>query len=95
LEWENSTLIQSDLESFVRELKAGEGGDIAVMESLSVTRQLIHAGLIDRLSFAVHLVLAGSGRHLFESTDDPMRLTLIDTVRTSAGNIVNTYAPRS
>lgn len=94
LEWGNSTVIQGDLESFVRELKAGEGGDIAVMGSLSVTRQLIRAGLMDRLVMIVHPVLAGSGRHLFDPTDHPTRLKLIDTMRTSAGNVVNTYAPR-
>ncbi|CAN5488583.1 dihydrofolate reductase family protein [soil metagenome] len=95
LEWQNSTLIQGDLETFVRELKAGEGGEIAVMGSLNVTRQLVRAGLIDRLSLIVHPVFAGKGRHLFEPTDDPTRLTLVDSVRTSAGNVVNTYAPRS
>jgi dihydrofolate reductase len=95
LEWQNSTLIQGDLESFVRDLKSGEGGEIAVMGSLSVTRQLVKAGLIDRIAFFVHPVFAGKGRHLFESTDDATRMTLVDTVRTSAGNVVNTYAPRS
>lgn len=94
LEWQNSTLIQGDLETFVRELKAGDGGDISVMGSLSVTRQLIRAGLLDRLALIIHPVLAGKGRHLFEPTDDPTRLTLVDTLRTSAGNVVNTYAPR-
>jgi dihydrofolate reductase len=94
LEWQHSTLIEGDLESFVRELKAGDGGDIAVMGSLSVTRQLIRAGLIDRISLIVHPVFAGKGRHLFEPTDDPTRMTLVDSVRTSAGNVVNTYAPR-
>jgi dihydrofolate reductase len=94
LEWQNSTLIEGDLESFVRELKAGDGGDIAVMGSLSVTRQLIRAGLIDRMSLIVHPVFAGKGRHLFDPTDDPTRMTLVDSARTSAGNIVNTYAPR-
>jgi dihydrofolate reductase len=95
LSWQNSTVIKGDLESFVRELKAGEGGDIAVMGSLSVTRQLIQAGLIDRISFIVHPVLAGKGRHLFEPTDTPTRMELIETTRTSKGNVVNTYAPRA
>jgi len=94
LEWQNSTLIEGDLESFVRELKTGEGGDIAIMGSLSVTRQLIKAGLVDRMTLIVHPVFAGKGRHLFEPTDEPTRLALIDSVRTSKGNVVNTYAPR-
>lgn len=95
LAWQNSTVIEGDLESFVRDLKTGEGGDIAVMGSLSVTRQLIQAGLIDRISLIVHPVLAGKGRHLFEPSDAPTRMELIETIRTSKGNVVNTYAPRS
>lgn len=94
LEWQNSTLIEGDLEAFVHELKAGDGGEIAVMGSISVTRQLIRAGLIDRLTLFVHPVFAGKGRHLFEPTDDPTRVSLIDSFRTSAGNVVNTYTPR-
>jgi dihydrofolate reductase len=94
LAWQNSTLIEGDLEAFVRELKSGDGGDIAVMGSLSVTRQLIKAGLVDQMTLIVHPVFAGQGRHLFEPTDEPTRLTLIDSVRTSKGNVVNTYAPR-
>lgn len=94
LKWQNSKVIQGDLETFVRELKAGEGGEIAVMGSISVTRQLIRAGLIDRLTLFVHPVFAGRGRHLFEPTDDPTRVSLIDSFKTSAGNVVNTYGPR-
>jgi len=94
LDWQNATLVEGELESFVRELKAGKGGDIAVMGSLSVDRQLIKKRLVDRISLIVHPVLAGQGRHLFEPDDEPTRLTLIESVRTSKGNVVNTYAPR-
>lgn len=95
LTWQNSTVIKGNLEEFVRELKASDGGDIAVMGSLSVTRQLIEAGLIDRISLIVHPVFAGKGRHLFEPSDNPVRMELIETTRTSKGNVVNTYTPRT
>ena len=95
LEWQNSTLIEGDLLDFVRNLKETGEGELAVMGSLSVTRQLIKAGLLDRISLIVHPVLAGHGRHLFDQGDEPLRLTLVDSFSTSAGNVVNTYEQRN
>ena len=38
--WQNSSIIAGDLDTFVRELKAKDGGEIAVMASISVVNQL-------------------------------------------------------
>lgn len=91
LAWSNSTLIEGDLERFVRDLKSKDGGDIAVMSSISLVRQLLFAGLLDRLQLITHPVVAGAGRHLFEPGDPTTRLKLLDTIRTSKGNVVSTY----
>lgn len=93
LGWQNSRLIAGDLEDFVRELKSRQGGDIAVMSSISLVRQLFLAGLIDELMLITHPVIAGSGRrHLFAPDDPVTRLVLKDSVRTSKGNVVSTYS---
>lgn len=93
LGWQNSSLIAGDLEDFVRELKSRQGGDIAVMSSISLVRQLFLAGLIDELMLITHPVIAGSGwRHLFAPDDPVTRLVLKDSVRTSKGNVVSTYS---
>ena len=94
LGWQNSTLIEGDLEAFVRGLKAKPGGDIAVMSSISLVRQLLFAGLLDELTLITHPVVAGAGRHLFEPTDPTTRLTLLRSFGTSKGNVVATYGPR-
>ena len=94
LEWENSTLIDGDLEQFVTALKATDGGEISLFASISLVRQLFLAGLIDELTLMVHPVIAGEGRHLFEASDATTRLRLVNSVTTSAGNIVLTYALR-
>jgi dihydrofolate reductase len=95
LAWQNSTLIEGDLEAFVRDLKNRPGGDIAVMASISLARTLFLAGLIDELTLITHPVIAGSGkRHLFELTDPTTRLDLVSSERTSKGNVVSTYALR-
>jgi dihydrofolate reductase len=91
LAWDNSTLIEGDLEAFVRDLKQQPGGDIAIMASVSLVRQLLFAGLLDSLQLITHPVVAGPGRHLFEPTDPTTRLVLQDSIRTSKGNVVSTY----
>jgi dihydrofolate reductase len=95
LEWENSHLVEAPLEEFVSDLKKRDGGEIAVCGSISVTRQLLFAGLLDELTLMTHPVVAGSGRRLFEDGDPLTRLELKDQYRTSKGNVVSTYSVRN
>ena len=95
LTWENSSRIQGDVHAFVRELKERDGGAIAVCGSVTLVRSLLFAGLLDELQLMVHPAIAGSGRKLFEPTDPPTRLRLVESTVTSRGNVVSTYAPRA
>ena len=93
LKWQNSTLIEGDLETFVRDLKQKPGKDIALMGGISLVREMLFAGLLDELTLMTHPVVAGSGyRHLFEAGDPTTRLMLKSNVVTSKGNVVSTYA---
>jgi dihydrofolate reductase len=90
--WQNSTLIEGDLDAFVRELKAKDGGDIAVMASISVANHLFLAGLLDELTLITHPVVAGDKyRKLFPNGTGTTRLELISAETTSKGNVVSTY----
>lgn len=92
LAWQNATLIDGDLESFVRALKAKDGGEISVMASISLVRQLFLAGLLDELTLITHPVIAGKGyRHLFETDGEQKRLELVSVTGTEKGNVVSTY----
>lgn len=91
LDWNNAAVIEGELESFVRELKNKDGGEIAVMASISVVRQLFLAGLIDELTLITHPVIAGSRyRRLFEGAETT-KLELVRSELTSKGNVVSTY----
>lgn len=90
--WNNASLIEGNLLDHVRALKEQPGGDIAVQGSLSVTRQLVETGLMDRLTLIVHPAVAGTGRHLFDGAA-PTRLTLLGAESTTKGNLVVTYGP--
>lgn len=92
LTWENSRLISGDLVDYVRALKEDDGGKIAIEGSLSIVRQLVEAGLVDSLTLAIHPVVAGTGRRIFED-GATTRLSLTDVQRTSKGNLLATYGP--
>ena len=94
LEWENSSLIDGDLEDFVANLRATEGGTIGVQGSISVVRQLLFAGLLDELTLMVHPVVAGEGQRLFRPEDPTTRLELRSSQITSSGNALLTYSLR-
>lgn len=96
LAWQNSRLIEGDLDAFVQHLKGREGGDIGVMAGISIVRYLFLAGLLDELTLITHPVIAGEGRrHLFRPDDPVSRLVLKDCVRTAKGNVVTTYGLRT
>jgi len=94
LDW-NATLIEGDVAAFLTELKQTDGGDISLFSSISLTRALLFAGVLDELTLMIHPVVAGAGRRLFEPTDPLTRLELRDSAITSAGNAVLTYARRT
>ncbi|PZE56491.1 dihydrofolate reductase family protein [Curtobacterium sp. MCLR17_044] len=91
LTWQNSTLIPGDVPAFVRDLQQRDGADIAVCGSVTLVRSLLFAGVLDELQLMIHPAIAGRGRPLFEPTDPPTRLRLVDSTVTSKGNVLNTY----
>lgn len=90
--WQNSSIISGDLDAFVADLKAKEGGEIAVMASISVVNHLFLAGLLDELTLITHPVVAGEKyRKLFAGGTGTTRLELVSSDKTSKGNVVSTY----
>lgn len=94
LSWENSQLIEGDLLDFVRDLKAGDGGDISV-NGITVVRELLVAGLLDSLTLTLHPAAAGAGRRLFDGIEEPFRLELVEGQLTPAGNAIVTYRKKA
>ncbi|WP_018351750.1 dihydrofolate reductase family protein [Longispora albida] len=75
-EWQNSAVIEGDFLEAMRELKGQPGGNINLSGSLSLTRTLLAAGLLDELRLLVHPIVLGSGERLFaEGTRVPLALT--------------------
>jgi dihydrofolate reductase len=89
-EWTDAEAIQGPVEDFVRDLKAGDGGDIGVHGSLSLTRSLLAAGLVDDLHLVVAPQVVGSGRRLFDGST-PQSLRLVRSTGSPTGSLLVHY----
>ena len=92
-EWNNTEVLQGDLISAVRALKAQDGADILQYGYGSVTAQLVAAGLVDELRLLVHPVAARKGRKLFDDGEAPYHLRVTATEVYPTGVIRVIYAP--
>ena len=87
--WENTHLLKGDLLNAVRDLKASDGPDIALLGSGSVAAQLGEASLVDEYQFVIIPVGLGGGRTVFTKRRN---LRLLDQRAFRCGNVVVTYA---
>jgi dihydrofolate reductase len=92
-EWQNSTLLTGDIAEEVTKLKQQQGGDIQVIGSGGLAQTLMRHGLVDVYALMIHPLVLGSGKRLFRETDQPIRLTLVDSKTTSTGVLIVTYRP--
>ena len=90
LDWQNSTILQGDLEEGVAALKAAQGADILTTGSTSLVQSLLAAGLVDELHLLIHPVTVGHGRRLFEH-DAPLAFHLADATPLPNGVIHAVY----
>jgi dihydrofolate reductase len=95
LEWQNSTLIASDIAEEISELKRQLGKGIVFSGSGSLVRSLLKDGLIDELRLIVHPVVVGGGKRLFEEGGERIALELVDFRTFSTGVVYLTYRPAS
>jgi dihydrofolate reductase len=90
-DWNNTSLLSSDLPGEVAALKASTGGTIGVHGSLSLVQSLLRCGTLDELRLAVLPVVAGTGRRLFDSEGGPLHFTLVEARWTESGVNLVTY----
>jgi dihydrofolate reductase len=91
LEWNNSTLIASDVEREVAALKEQPGQDILVAGSRTLAQALLAADLVDEYRLMVFPIVLGSGKRLFGDSVDTKTLTLADSKTLDSGTLILTY----
>jgi dihydrofolate reductase len=93
LEWQNSTLIKSNVREELTRLKQQPGKNISITGSSTLVRSLLRDGLLDELRLLVHPVVVGHGKRLFEHEGAQTGLKLIDAKTFSTGVLSLTYQP--
>lgn len=75
----NATLVEGDLESAIRKLKAERDGEIEVAGP-NLARSLTELGLIDEYRIYLHPVVLGKGSPYFAGPRPPLRLVTHDRI---------------
>jgi dihydrofolate reductase len=90
--WNNSIVINKNMEEEILKLKQQKGQDILVHGSPTLMNSLIKANLVDQFNLLVFPVVVGKGIRLFEK-DENIKLKLTDSKTYSSGVVLLTYQP--
>jgi dihydrofolate reductase len=91
--WQNTHVIEGDVEAAVRELKAKPGRELQVHGSGAVLRWLLELDLVDELHLLLYPVVVGDGLRLFPERGQTHALTLLESRSTPSGVTIQTYRP--
>jgi dihydrofolate reductase len=91
--WQNTHVIDGDVEAAVRELKARPGRDLLLQGSGVLLRWLLERDLVDELNLIIYPVVLGDGLRLFPEHGQTHRLTPLDSRVMPSGVIIQTSRP--
>ena len=92
--YQPATVVGSNVEDRITELKRKPGKNIAIYGSAKVVQSLTRSGLIDEYQLLVHPIFLGGGKPLFEKLSEPFNLRLKQTQAFSNGVNVLYYEPK-
>ena len=93
LTWDNSHKLAGDTATAVEKLKRSEGRDLLIQGSSTLYVPLLAAGLIDRLILMTYPVVLGQGKRIFDGSQHPGALKLVEHTVTDKGVLFATYEP--
>jgi dihydrofolate reductase len=93
LSWDNSSKLSGDTAAAVRDLKKSDGRDLLIQGSSTLYVPLLAAGLIDRLVLMTFPVLLGRGKRIFDGSEQPGALKLVESFVSNKGVVFATYEP--
>ena len=89
--WNNTHVLQGDAMAAAAKLKQDHRGDILVHGSLTLANALKTHGLVDEFRLMVFPIILGSGRRMFDETEDATVLRLVSTESLNNGVAILTY----
>ena len=90
-DWNNSTLIKSNVVEEIRKLKGQLGGNIVIVGSTKLVHSLLKADLIDEIQVLMHPLVLGKGVRLFVDGGRPSSMKLADSKILANGVVYLTY----
>lgn len=93
LSWDHSHKLSGDTAEAVAELKRSDGRDLLIQGSSTLYVPLLAAGLIDRLILMTFPLLLGEGKRIFDGSEEPGALGLVDHFVSDKGVIFAAYEP--
>ena len=90
--WKNVTVVPEINREGIIELKKQAGGDMVILGSGSIVRQLANLGLIDEYQLLVNPIILGSGKYLFNDVNRT-NLKLLESRSFGSGKVLLRYAP--
>jgi dihydrofolate reductase len=91
---EGATLISSNIEEEVNEIKQKPGKDIHLFGGASLVTTFVNSNLIDEYLLAVHPVILGAGKPLFIDIKERKNLELTDSKIYPNGLVILRYVPK-
>jgi dihydrofolate reductase len=91
--WQNTHVINGDVEAEIRDLKAKPGGELQLHGSGVLLRWLLERNLVDELNLRITPVIVGDGLRLFPEHGPTHDLELIESRATSGGVMIQTFRP--
>lgn len=91
--WQNTHVIDGDVEAAVRELRQKPGRELQVHGSGVLLRWLLERDLVDELNLRIYPVVLGDGLRLFPERGQSHSLTLVESRTVPSGVTIQTYRP--
>ena len=88
---EGSVLVGGDLKTEVEMIKHKEGKDIWLFGGASLTTSMMNLNLVDEVHLAVHPILLGAGKPLFQNISGRITLQLMESKDYSSGLVFIKY----
>ena len=93
LAWENSHRLSGATAEAVADLKNSDGRDLLIQGSSTLYPPLLSARLIDRLVLITFPIVLGRGKRLFDGSEEPGALELVDHFVSPKGVVITSYEP--
>jgi dihydrofolate reductase len=91
LDWGPAQNLGADVPEAIRGLRSGDGPDLIVCGSTTLTPVLFERKWVDEVILFVYPVLLGRGQRFYPNGADPRELAFVGSKPTPSGVLINTY----